>query len=70
MGRSAAGNALDALPHRFRPKVPGVSGEEFVAAIARQRNRDLAAGESRNQVGRYLRGIGEGLIIEVAPGKG
>ena len=45
--------------------IAGVSGEAFVAAIARERDGDVAAGELGHQECRNLRGVRERLVIDV-----
>ena len=41
-----------------------VAGEQLVAAVARERHGDLAAGEPADQRGRDLRRIGERLVVD------
>jgi hypothetical protein len=56
-------HALQLPPQARRGEVAVVAREQFVAAIARQRDRDLLAGEAADEVGRDLRRIGERLVI-------
>jgi hypothetical protein len=41
----------------------GIAREQFVTPVAGQRNRDLLARKSADQMGGYLRRIGEGLVV-------
>ena len=50
--RSAAGNTV-------------VAAEQLVAAVARQRDRDVLARQLRDEKGRDLRGVGERLVIHL-----
>src|SRR5262249_39766468 len=63
--RSAAQWTWHHLEHTcepLRPEVAVIAGEQLVPAVARQRHGHMLAGQFGNEIGRYLRGIGERLI--------
>ena len=59
-GGSRAGSGMP----RAKLVIAVVAGEQFVAAIARQRHRDVLARQRGDEIGRDLRGIGERLVID------
>jgi hypothetical protein len=46
------------------PAVAAVAGEAFVAAVARQRDRNGLARELAHAVGRHRRTVGVGLVVK------
>jgi len=49
-------------PDVLTPLIAGISGKELVAAVARERDGDMAAREAAEQVGRQDRRVAKGLI--------
>ncbi len=64
-GSAAAQRARrgERAPDVLAPSIAGISGEELVAAVARERHGDVPARETRDDLRRDLRGIGEGLVV-------
>ena len=49
-------------PPQARAQIPGISEEQFVSAVSRQRHRDVLPGLFRERVEQESRGISEGLV--------
>ncbi len=58
-------DALDLLPQLRRQQVPIVATEHLVAAVAGQGDRHMLPRQRRYKVGRDLRGIGKGLVVDL-----
>ena len=57
----AAGGA----PHAVKPAVFRIAAEQFVAAIARERDGDVLSRRAGDEIGRQLRGVRERLVEPV-----
>ena len=72
-GDAAAGPGAgrrDSAPEPHPGHVPVVAAEQLVAAVARERDRDVRRASSRDQEGRDLRRVGERLVVRSWPAAG
>ena len=58
-------NSAHGSPDRLCPEVAIVPGEQLVAAVARERDRHVAARHLRDEERRQLRRVGERLVVPV-----
>ena len=57
-------HTADTSPEIRRQAITRIAGKQFVAAVARQGHGHMPSREVRDQRRRYLRGVGEGLVID------